>query len=336
MEIKEYILKNQHLEIHVLNLGGIIKNIYTLDCRQHKTDVILGFDNPEQYASPEYLAHYPYFGAIIGRYANRIQGATFDINGQSYKLTPNEKGNCLHGGAIGLDRQIWDVAQPDDEHLNLHYKSPDGENGFPGNLDIIVRYSIEGHVFRIIYEATCEQPTYVNLTSHPYFNLNPEEDTVRNHELRLYTEQYLETTPDLIPTGKIIDTDKKHSFNLNKPLSMPIEEGGIDASYAFEAPIEPQIMAELASPKNGIAITLLSDYPCLQVYTGNGLEVSNGKEGRTYGPYSGIALEPQMYPDSPHHPHFPSTLLLPGTPYHHKTIYTFKCFSVDENPECNY
>lgn len=330
MEIKEYILKNRCLEIHVLNLGGIIKNIYTRDCRWHLTDVILGFDNPEQYASPEYLAHYPYFGAIIGRYANRIQGASFDINGQTYKLTPNEKENCLHGGAIGLDRQIWDVEQPDYEHLNLHYKSPDGENGFPGNLDITVHYSIEEHVFRIIYEATCDQPTYVNLTSHPYFNLNPGEETIRDHELRLYSKKYLETTPELIPTGNILDTDKKHSFNFNKPLSLVIEEGGIDASYAFEESVEPQMMAELASPKNGIDITILSDYPCMQVYTGNGLDVSNGKEGRTYGPYSGIALEPQMYPDSPHHPHFPSTLLRPGVPYRHETIYTFNCFSVDE------
>ena len=134
MEIREYILKNQCLEIHVLNLGGIIKNIFVRDCRWHLTDVVLGLDTPEQYASPEYLAAYPYFGAIIGRYANRIQGAAFAIDGQTYHLDANERGNCLHGGFSGLDCAIWETEQPDDEHLVLHHVSPDGEGGFPGPL----------------------------------------------------------------------------------------------------------------------------------------------------------------------------------------------------------
>ena len=333
MEIKEHILKNQCLEIHVLNLGGIIKNIFVRDCHWHLTDVVLGFDSPEQYVSPEYLADYPYFGAVIGRYANRIQGASFEIEGQNHQLDNNERGNCLHGGFVGLDRKIWNVEQPDDEHLNLHYSSPDGEGGFPGNLDVTVRYAIEEHVFRIAYEALCDAPTHVNLTSHPYFNLNPDDDTVRNHELRLYTKHYLETAADLIPTGKILDVDKKHGFNFNKPLSITLDEGGLDDCYVFEDPIEPQLMAELASPKNGIDITVLSDYPGLQVYTGNGLRVTNGKAGRSYGPFAGIALEPQMLPDSPHHPNFPSTLLRPGVPYRHRVSYVFNCFSVNADPE---
>ena len=333
MEIREYILKNQCLEIHVLNLGGIIKNIFVRDCRWHLTDVVLGLDTPEQYASPEYLAAYPYFGAIIGRYANRVQGAAFDIDGQTYRLDANERGNCLHGGFSGLDRTIWETEQPDDEHLVLHHVSPDGEGGFPGNLDITVRYAIEGHVFRVTYEASCDRPTHVNLTSHPYFNLNPDDDTIRNHELRLYTKRYLETTPDLIPTGNILDADKKHGFNFNKPLSITLDEGGLDDCYAFEDPIEPQLMAELASPRNGIDISILSDYPGLQVYTGGGLQVAQGKGGRSYGPFAGIALEPQMFPDSPHHPAFPSTLLRPGIPYRHRTLYVFNCFSVDEEEE---
>ena len=316
----------------MLNLGGIVKNIFVRDCRWRLTDVVLGFDTPEQYASPEYLANYPYFGAIIGRYANRIQGAAFAIDGQEYKLDANENGNCLHGGAVGLDRKIWDVEQPDDEHLTLRYASPDNENGFPGKLDVTVRYAIEEHVFRVTYEASCDKPTHVNLTSHPYFNLNPDDDTIRRHELRLYSHRYIETTSGLIPTGNILDADKKHSFNFNKPLSLALDEGGLDDCYVFEDPIEPQLMAELASPQNGIDISILSDYPGLQVYTGGGLQVAGGKGGRAYGPCSGIALEPQMLPDSPHHPRFPSTLLRPGVPYRHRTLYVFNCFSVDEDP----
>ena len=125
----------------------------------------------------------------------------------------NEKENTLHGGTPGFDQRLWDAEQPDNEHLILHYTSPDGENGFPGTLDVTVRYSIENNVFRVIYEASCDQPTHVNLTQHPYFNLRPTDENIGNHELRLYTSHYLETTSDLIPTGTVLSTDKKHAFD---------------------------------------------------------------------------------------------------------------------------
>ena len=213
----------------------------------------------------------------------------------------------------------------------MRYTSPDGENGFPGTLDVTVRYSIENNVFRVIYDASCDQPTHVNLTQHPYFNLNPDDTNIGNHELRLYSSRYLETTPDLIPTGTILPADTKHSFNFNKPLFLALQEDGLDDCYAYEDPIEPQLMAELSHPKNGITITILSDYPGLQVYTGKYIDVTNGKGGRHYGPYSGIALEAQMFPDSPHQPSFPSTRLNPGERYYHKTIYSFNCFGVEED-----
>ena len=246
-------------------------------------------------------------------------------------MNKNEKGNTLHGGTPGFDQRLWDVEQPDDEHLILRYTSPDGENGFPGTLNATVYYSIENNVFRVVYEASCDQPTHVNLTQHPYFNLRPTDENIGNHELRLYTSHYLETTPDLIPTGTVLSADKKHAFNFNKPLFLTLQEEGLDDCYTFENPIEPQLMAELSHPKNGITVTILSDYPGLQVYTGKEINVANGKGGKHYGPYSGIALEAQMLPDSPHHPHFPSTRLNPGERYRHKTIYSFNCFSADED-----
>ncbi len=330
MELKEYILKNECLEIHVCNLGGIIKNIFVRDCKWKLVDVVLGFDTLEEYTQPAYRTNYPYFGALIGRYGNRIQKGEITIDGKTYTLNKNEKENCLHGGTPGFDQQIWEVEQPDDSHLILHYTSPDGENGFPGNLNVSVRYSIENNVFRVTYDATTDQPTYVNLTQHPYFNLKPDDENIGNHELRLYTSRYLEVTPDLIPTGQILPADKKHTFNFNKPLFLALQEDGLDDCFVFEDPIEPQLMAELSHPKNGISITILSDYPGLQVYTGKYINTTNGKAGKPYGPYSGIALETQMFPDSPHHPSFPSTLLKPGERYHHQTIYSFNCFSADE------
>jgi len=189
-ELKEYILKNECLEIHVCNLGGIIKNIFVRDCRWKLVDVVLGFDTLEQYIAPEYRKNYPYFGALIGRYANRIKGGEITIDNETHVLNKNEKGNTLHGGTPGFDQRLWDAEQPDNEHLILHYTSPDGENGFPGTLDVTVRYSIENNVFRVIYEASCDQPTLVNLTQHPYFNLRPTDENIGNHELRLYTSHY--------------------------------------------------------------------------------------------------------------------------------------------------
>ena len=295
--------------------------------------MVLGFDILEQYIDPEYRNNYPYFGALIGRYGNRIKGGEITIDNKTHVLNKNEKGNTLHGGTPGFDQRLWDVEQPDNEHLILHYTSPDGENGFPGTLDVTVRYSIANNVFRVIYEASCDQPTHVNLTQHPYFNLRPTDENIGNHELRLYTSHYLETTSDLIPTGTILSTDQKHAFDFNKPLFLALQEDGLDDCYTFGDPIEPQLMAELSHPKNGITVTILSDYPGLQVYTGKYINVANGKGGKHYGPYSGIALETQMLPDSPHHPCFPSTRLNPGERYLHKTIYSFNCISVEEDYE---
>lgn len=330
MELKEYILKNECLEIHVCNLGGIIKNLIVRDCNWKAVDVVLGFDTVEQYTRADYLANYPYLGALIGRYGNRIKDATFEIDGHRYTLDKNDHGNCLHGGAAGLDRAVWDVEQPDEEHLVLRYTSEDGEGGFPGTLDITVRYTIERNVFRVTYDARCDKPTHVNLTQHPYFNLNPGDANIGDHELRLYSNQYLETTPDLIPTGRVLPAEGKYSFPFNKPLYLALREDGLDDCYVFDSLGEPRLMAELSHPKNGLTVTILSDYPGLQVYTGKHLDVANGKGGTRYGPYAGIALETQMFPDSPRHPGFPSTLLEPGEHYRHVTVYSFNCFSVEE------
>lgn len=333
MQIKEYILKNEDIEVHICNYGGIIKNIYTRDCNWKLVDIVLGFDDPEQYVSPDYLNNYPYLGTTIGRYANRIHRGEITLNGQIFSLEKNDRSNCLHGGSAGFDRQYWDGEQIDDHHLILRYTSNDGEGGFPGKLEVTVQYILVNNMLKITYDATTDRDTFVNITHRPYFNLNPEQETIAGLELQLYSNRLLETNPELIPTGNILTADTDHTFHFPKRLSDIIEKDGLDDCYLFPDLGSIQLMAELSSPYTGILLTILSDYPGLQVYTGKFLQVENGKQGKHYGPFSGIALEAQMFPDSPHHPSFPSTLLRPGEKYHHTTIYSLNCFSKEETDD---
>lgn len=330
MQIKEYILKNENIEVHICNYGGIIKTYTRVTAIWKQSISVLGFDDPEQYVSPAYLNDYPYLGATIGRYANRIHRGEITLNRQIFSLEKNDRNNCLHGGSAGFDRQYWDGEQVNDHHLILRYSSPDGEGGFPGNLEVVIQYTIINNTLKITYDATTDRETFVNITHHPYFNLNPAENTIAGLELQLYTTRLIETDPELIPTGNILTADTNHTFNFPKRLSDIIEKDGLDDCYLFPDLGSIQLMAELSSPRTGILLTILSDYPGLQVYTGKHLQVQKGKQGKDYGAFSGVALETQMLPDSPHHPSFPSTLLHPGEKYHHTTIYSLNCFSREE------
>ncbi len=335
MEIREFILENENIEVHVLNLGGIMKNFIVKGKNGRNTDIILGFDNAENYTDEEYLRNYPYFGAVIGRYANRIAGASFEIEGETYRLYANESGNTLHGGKEGLDRKYWEVSEHTGDSLVLHCRSIDLENGFPGNLDVSVRYSLEKNSLRIKYEAVSDKTTYVNITSHPYFNLSPEKSVTDETWLHVVPSCYIETDSALIPTGKILAAEGLHDFRSPERLARAISGGGLDTCYVFSDSGKDDMhengryeksvrhMATLHTDE-GLSLTVSSDYPGIQIYTGKYLNVQKGKSGRFYGPFSGIALEPQMLPDSPHHPDFPSTLLLPGEKYMHETVFTVR------------
>lgn len=323
MKPEIYILKNKVLEVHVSTLGATITRMITSDRQGKAVDVVLGMENADDYATPEYVAGGAYLGAGIGRYGNRIAGGKFSIDGHPYQLAVNNGPNHLHGGICGFDKKIWAIAERSDTSLTLRYVSPDGEENYPGNLTVDICFEIKEKELWIQYKAITDKKCYVNLTHHPYFNLNPDSGDIKKHRLKLYTDRYLKTD-NLIPDGSFVPVKGNYDFTDFRSLQGVIEtEGGLDDCFVFE-PAGIRRQAELYSEESGIRMYVCSDYPGLQVYTGRYLDVKQAKGGKHYGPYAGVALEAQYWPDSPNHPAFPSTLLLPEQEYRKTTIYGFE------------
>ncbi len=323
MKPEIYILKNDVLEVHISTLGATITRMITSGCRGKAVDVILGMAHAEDYETPDYVASGAYLGAGIGRYANRIAHGEFSIDGQSFRLAVNNGPNHLHGGICGFDKKIWSVQKRTDSLLILHYDSPAGEEGYPGNLIVELCFELKEKELHIHYKASTDQKCYVNLTHHPYFNLNPDCSDIKQLRLKLYSDTYLKTN-DLIPDGDFVTATGNYDFTDFRSLQGVIEQnGGLDDCFVFEPAGKIVRQAELVSEESGIKMYVCSDYPGLQVYTGRYLNVKSAKGGKNYGAYAGIALEAQYWPDSPHHPSFPSALLVPGEEYRKTTIYGF-------------
>ena len=262
-------------------------------------------------------------GGVAG-WTPSTQSITDERDGQEYQLATNNGRNHLHGGICGFDKKRWKpVAYDGCKSLTLRYDSPDGEEGYPGNLQASVCFQLDMRELRIQYRATCDKPCYVNLTHHPYFNLEGEGD-IRGHVLKLYSGHYLHTE-DLIPDGTLAEAKGTAcDFTTPHALERVIEErGGLDDCFVFGGTGMVKRMAGLSDSRASIVLFVASDYPGLQVYTGRYLDVPGGRDGQHYGAYAGVALEPQFYPDSPHHPEFPSALLLPGEEYAHEITYSF-------------
>ena len=321
--IEQFILKNAELEVRISSLGATLTHMITKDRSGKPVDVLLGFDAPEMYASEEYLSDYPYLGATIGRYGNRIGNARFTIDGHEYLLSANEAPKQLHGGFSGFDKKEWTVAERSGNSITFRYVSEDGEEGFPGKLTVEVKYTLESKDLRIDYKAETDKPTHVNLTHHPYFNLDMAASDVKGHTLKLYTDKYLQTQ-DMVPDGTILKATGNFKFREPQRLADVIEkEDGLDHCFVYDNSDEIVKMAELCSPESGIRLSVHSNSPGLQVYTGKYLNVGHGKGGRHYGAFSGVALEAQFWPDSPNRVTFPSTLLRPNDIYSKTTIYSF-------------
>ena len=324
MEPEICILKSEELEVHLSTLGATIVRMIVPGKRGKAVDVVLGMEKAEDYATSDYVNGGAYLGAVVGRYANRIAGGEFSIDGQDYHLAVNNGANHLHGGVCGFDKKIWSVRERTDSLLALHYFSPDGEEHYPGNLDVDVRFEVKGKELQIHYEASTDRRCPVNLTHHPYFNLNPECADVKELRLKLYTDKYLKTH-DLIPDGDFVQVAGHFDFTDFRSLREVIEQdGGLDDCFVFAPDGKVVRQAELVSEESGVKMYVCSDYPGLQVYTGRYLDVKHAKGGRNYGAYAGVALEAQYWPDSPNHPAFPSTLLEPGQVYRKTTIYGFE------------
>lgn len=329
MEFKNYVLKNSDgMEVHVTNFGGIITKILTKDKNGNMGDVVLGFDRPEDY---EKNPQHPYFGALIGRYGNRIAKGRFTLDDKEYKLAVNNGPNHLHGGIKGFDKVFWETRQEGNK-IELSYLSKDGEEGYPGNLNVVVTYELrEKGELRITYDAETDKATPMNLTQHSYFNLTAEKSqTILDHEIMINGDEITEVDKDLTPTGKIkkvagTEMDLTTPKRIGQDIGKVKEGGGYDHNWILRGKDEEmKIAATLHDPKSGRFMEVLTTEPGIQFYSGNFLGGKlKGKNGNMYVKNGGLCLETQHYPDSPNHPNFPSTILKPGKNYTSTTIYKF-------------
>ena len=322
----------------VSDFGARLVSLFAPDRTGLFTDVVLGFDDAAIYASTA-----PYFGATIGRVTNRIARARFTLDGHEYRLTPNEAGGSvprhLHGGARGFDKVVW-TAHPvpgaSEPSLRLVYFSPDGEEGYPGNLRVEVVYSLTSdHGLRIDYTAVTDRPTPVNLTNHAFFNLAGEGfGTILDHELTLRAHHYTPVDADLLPTGRILPVaGTPFDFTASQRLGGRLLDSdpqlrlgdGYNHNFVLDsAGPPPALAAKVRDPGSGRVLEVLTTEPGLQLYPGNAFRFTRpGKSGRDYPPNAGIALETQHFPDAVNQPGFPSIILRPGETYRSTTIYRF-------------
>jgi aldose 1-epimerase len=326
--VTEYTLTNSSgMQASILNYGGTITKLIVPDRNGKLGDVVLGFESFSGYMQKKD----PYMGALVGRYANRIGNAKFTMDGKTYKLAPNNFGNSLHGGNVGFDKVIWNIEKIGDSSLKLSYQSKDGEEGYPGNLNVQVIYTLEAdNALRIDYTATTDQATPVNLTNHSYFNLSAGKDsTVLDHVLKLDADKYTPVNDQLIPTGQIANVKGTPlDFTTPKAIGKDIGsvKGGFDHNWILNKKgNDIQEAATVYDPGSGRYMEVLTTQPGIQFYSGNFLngDLQVTKEGQIYIPHSGLCLETQHYPDSPNEPSFPSTILKPGETYRQITVYKF-------------
>lgn len=326
-EVYLYTLINQNgMIVRITNYGGIVTSIAVPDKKGHFDDVVLGYDKLDAY-----LENTPYFGAIVGRYANRIAKGEFTLDEITYKLAINNGPNHLHGGIKAFDKVIWDAKtfESDSElGLKLHYLSKDGEEGYPGNLDITVNYSLtNNNELRIDYKATTDKATPINLSHHSYFNLSGAMDQdVLDHTLWINASQYSVVDESLIPTGEVRDVSGPMDFRIPKKIGSHIAEieGGYDHNYVLNNDGAFELIATLIDSLSGRTLELYTSEPGMQFYSGSFLDGSiKGKTGVLYKKHAGLCLETQHFPDSPNQPDFPSTILRPGETYKQQTVYKF-------------
>jgi aldose 1-epimerase len=333
--VELYTLRNRHgMEARIATYGGIVTHLTAPDLLGSFGDIVLGYDTLDQY-----LAHSPYFGALIGRYGNRIANGRFTLDGTTYQLARNNGPNSLHGGIVGFDKVVWKVegAEISDvgARLTLSYMSPDGEEGYPGNLSVTAVYTLTyDNSLRLDFTATTDAVTVLNLTHHSYFNLRGR-GHILDHVVQIEAGTFTPVGPTLIPTGEIRSVD--HSpFDFRQPVPMgeridlddeQLQFGnGYDHNWILTKPSGILVRAATVYESGtGRVMEVWTTAPGMQFYSGNFLDGTvTGKNGRVYERRSGFCMEPQHFPDSPNHPNFPSTRLAPGELYHNTIIYKFK------------
>jgi aldose 1-epimerase len=331
--VKLYTLKNaKGASVAITNYGGRIVSLMVPDKKGTLTDVVLGYDSLKTYQKPKE----PFFGAIIGRYGNRIGKGKFSLDGKAYQLDINDGVNTLHGGFKGFYAQVFEATQPNDSTLNLTYVSKDGEGGYPGTLTTKVIYTFTSeNAVKIEYTATTDKTTVVNLTNHAYFNLNGAGDSTKlDNVVKIDADNLTPIDTTLIPTGKLqpvkgspfdFTTAKAIGTNINDKDDQLKNGKGYDHNFALNKHDITKSVATVSSPKTGIVMDIYTDEPGLQFYSGNFLTgaTKDGKGGKAYPHRSAFCMETQHFPDAPNQPAFASTVLKPGQTYHTTTIYKF-------------
>jgi aldose 1-epimerase len=312
---------NLGFKVSITNYGGAITSLKTPDRRGDFDEIVLSYETLD-----DYVRNPRYFGALIGRHANRIARGRFSLNGVEYQLTCNNGVNHLHGGAHGFDKRVWDVSEAGNV-LHLSYLSKEGEEGYPGNVTATVDYTLLDRELRIDYRATTDRDTIVNLTNHSYFNLRGA-GTILDHELTLNADAFTPVSEDLIPTGEIKPVEgTPMDFRKGKAIGSELQDvaGGYDHNFVLnDWDRSLRLAARLYEPVSGRALEILTTEPGIQFYSGNFLDGSLiGKNGVAYEKYTGLCLEPQHFPDAPNHPNFPSTVLRHGEEYKHTSVYRF-------------
>jgi len=335
--VDEVTLKNSHgVELHAISYGGIITSLKVPDRAGKPGDIVLGFDKPESYwADPPP----PFFGAIVGRYGNRIGKGKFTLDGKPYSLATNNGVNHLHGGNKGFDKVLWTITTkdaPEGSQAIFSRTSKDGEEGYPGNLQVRVTYTLtEKNELIVDYHATTDKATPVNLTQHSYFNLAGEgTGDILGHQLTIDADRYTPVDDTLIPTGELAPVQGT-PFDFRQPTAIgaridqdnpQLKNGkGYDHNWVLTRKgTGLQHAARLTDPKSGRTMDVATTEPGLQFYSGNFLDGTiKGKAGHVYAHRSGLCLETQHFPDSPNKPNFPSTILQPGKAYESRTVFTF-------------
>ena len=325
-DLKVFELKNENgMKVKITNYGAAIMSV-VVPAKGGEKDVVHGFDTPEEYKN----AH-PFFGVVCGRVANRIKGGKFTLDGKAYQLEQNEGEHHLHGGSNGFDKKVWDVESADSGKIALKLFSPDGDSSYPGDLTVKVIYSLNNsNVLRIDYEASTDTKTIANITNHSYFNLcGHSAPNIYGQEMTIYSDKITECGEGIVPTGGFYSVEgTAFDFRTAKPLGRDLEEaaklndtGGYDHNYCLRGEGKA---AEAFSPNTGIRMTVSTNSPGMQLYTGNFLQGDVSGKGACYGKHSGFCLETQLYPDAINNPGFPSSIVEKGKPQKFYTEFIFE------------
>ena len=312
--------------VTVSNYGAIVTSM-KLQRGGSPMEVMLGFEKMEDYRSPAYLSRYPWFGCVVGRYANRIANASFILDGKRIQLAANNGKHQLHGGPEGFDKKTWSVREQGNAFITMALRSPDGDQGYPGNLDAQVRYELtENDGLKITLTATCDKPTPCNLTHHAYFNLDNATGSILDHDVRIPAAFCLEQNEDLVATGNLVPVENT-AYDLRAFRKIGEGQKSIpeyDKSFVVDAPgNEIRLVSEARHLPQKLLLQVYSTCPVVHFYSGKWIPEVSAEGGKNFGPWSGFCLETHGFPNAVNIPRFPTTILRPGQVYRQETEYRF-------------